>query len=318
MPGRTKTKDDLDSPWKEALDHFLAPFLTLCFPQVHEDIAWERGYKALDKEFQQITRGSEIGKRLADKLFQVYLRDGEECWLLIHIEVQGGYDKDFAQRMFVYNYRAFDLYNRPVVSLAVLCDEQPGWRPHLFEYGRWGCTTGIRFLVAKLLDYAPQAKALEQSSNPFAAVVLAQLKVIETNRDPAARKLWKLRLAKRLFERKWSIEEVRKLFHVLSWMLVLPPELEKEFLEEMYRYEEEKHMPYLSSFEQTAHEKGRTEGLREGLLEGIELDLATKFGRKATKLLSKIREITDVETLRDLTRRIKTAKSVEEISKRIE
>ena len=32
----------------------------------------------------------------------------------------GEHDPDFAKRMYVYNYRLFDRYDRPVVSLAVL------------------------------------------------------------------------------------------------------------------------------------------------------------------------------------------------------
>jgi hypothetical protein len=31
--------------------------------------------------------------------------------------------------MYVYNYRLFDRYDRPVVSLAVLADASPTWRP---------------------------------------------------------------------------------------------------------------------------------------------------------------------------------------------
>ncbi len=40
---------------------------------------------------------------------------------------------------------------RPVVSLAVLCDDQPKWRPHHFQYNIWDCTLGIRFSVVNLL-----------------------------------------------------------------------------------------------------------------------------------------------------------------------
>ena len=35
---------------------------------------------------------------------------------------QGQPESDFAKRMYVYNYRLFDRYDRPVVSLAVLGD----------------------------------------------------------------------------------------------------------------------------------------------------------------------------------------------------
>jgi hypothetical protein len=52
-----------------------------------------------------LKRDAEIGKRLADVLVKVFLKDGSEKWLLIHIEVQGYYEKEFGRRMFIYNYR---------------------------------------------------------------------------------------------------------------------------------------------------------------------------------------------------------------------
>jgi hypothetical protein len=92
--------------------------------------------------------------------------------------------------MFVYNYRAFDRYRRPVVSLAVLCDERPNWRPNEFRYSHWGCTMGLEFPVVKLLDYGDKASSLESDANPFAAVVLAHLKASETRRKPGDRLEW--------------------------------------------------------------------------------------------------------------------------------
>ena len=67
-----KEPDDLDSPWKEMLEHFLESFLALCFPRVHAAIDWARGYRSLDKELQQIARDAAVRKRLADKLFKVW------------------------------------------------------------------------------------------------------------------------------------------------------------------------------------------------------------------------------------------------------
>ena len=43
----------------------------------------------------------------------------------------------------------------------------------------------LEFPVVKLLDYAPQWPALEADPNPFATVVLAHLKTLETRRSPA-------------------------------------------------------------------------------------------------------------------------------------
>src|SRR5438128_7781479 len=161
MARKRKTREDVDSPWKDALQIYLQAFLAFFFPDIHDDIDWARGYEALDKEFQQIIREAETGKLLADKLFKVWLRDGGEQWLLIHVEVQGEYALDFPKRIFDYNAAIWKLYNRAVVSLAVLCDDRPEWRPTDFGYGRWGCWMGLTFRIAKLLAYAENLQTLE-------------------------------------------------------------------------------------------------------------------------------------------------------------
>ena len=111
---------DYDSPWKEALDQWFPLFVAFFFPQTHREIDWSRGYETLDTELQQVVRDAELGRRYADKLVKVWLLDGTEGWLLVHVEVQGQREAGFERRVFVYNYRIFDRYNKPVASLAVL------------------------------------------------------------------------------------------------------------------------------------------------------------------------------------------------------
>ena len=55
---------------------------------------------------------------------RVHTLEGAEAWVLVHIEVQGDEDADFAKRMYIYNYRIFDRYDRRVASLAVLTDDR--------------------------------------------------------------------------------------------------------------------------------------------------------------------------------------------------
>ena len=94
---------DYDSPWKEALDRYFELFMAYFFPAAHADIDWSRGYEMLDKELQKIVPQAEQGRRLVDKLVKVWLRTGEERWILIHIEVQTWKEGDFPKRMYVYN-----------------------------------------------------------------------------------------------------------------------------------------------------------------------------------------------------------------------
>src|SRR5271167_1026707 len=143
---------DFDSPWKDALDRYFEAFLLLLYPGVHAQIDWSRGYESLDKEFQQVVREAEVGRRYVDKLVKVWTKEGVERWVLIHVEVQTTREAEFPQRMYVYNYRVFDRYNKKVASLAVLADNEPNWRPAEYRQEMFGCETGIRFPSVKLLD----------------------------------------------------------------------------------------------------------------------------------------------------------------------
>ena len=197
------------------------------FPMAHADIDWGRGYEMLDKELQPIVRQAKHGRRYVDKLVKVWLKSGEEKWLLIHIEVQAWKEGDFPRRMFVYNHRIFDRYGQEVISLAILIDDDPAWRPSRYEYGRWGFRTGMEFPIVKLLDYAPKYQELEADPNPFAVVVLAHLKALETRRSPADRHAWKVRLVKGLYDRGMDPEDVRRLFDFIDWVMDLPEPLEQ-------------------------------------------------------------------------------------------
>jgi hypothetical protein len=211
----------------------------------------------------------------------------------------------FPKRMYVYNYRIFDRHNREVISLAILADEDANWRPDHFGYGRWGFHTEIRFPVVKLLDYAPHWQALEVDPNPFAVVVLAHLKTLETRHAPADRHTWKLRLVKGLYERGMEAEHVRRLFRFIDWVMDLPPALDKLFWEEIHRYDEEKKMPFMTTPERF--------GRMEGLLKGIEVSLRLKFGPAGNQLVPEIKEINDVAVLEAILDGIETAGSPDEL-----
>jgi len=325
MPTRKRASSDFDTPWKEALEHFLPHFLAFFYPQIKTDIDWSRGFESLDKELHQLVREARIPKGLADKLFKVWLNDGPETWLLIHIEVQGQAQAAFPQRMFVYNVRAFDRYNRAVVSLAVMTDDQPAWREDHFEYGRWGGRTRLDFLPVKLLDFRGQESVLERDQNPFAQVVLAHLEALATRQDPIGRRRYKVQLVKGLYGRGWAAEEVRQLFRLIDWMMDLPPEQAEGFREEISQWEAERGMPYLSSIERWGLEKGLEQGLKQGLKQGLEegrleeiqhsiaTSLQVKFGAPGKRLASKLRKINDLEQLRSLFQAILEAQTLPEI-----
>ncbi len=114
--------DDYDSPWKDAIDHYFPEFMAFCFPDAYVRIDWSKEQVFLDQELHAVVQDAELGKRLVDKLVRVTLQNGDENWIYIHVEVQGTKQVEFAERMFVYNYRLYDRYRRPIASMAVLTD----------------------------------------------------------------------------------------------------------------------------------------------------------------------------------------------------
>jgi hypothetical protein len=225
--------------------------------------------------------------------------------VLIHVEVQTTRDPAFPQRLYVYNYRIFDRYNRPVASLAVLADDDLTWRPSAFHSSLFGYELDIRFPHVKLLDYAAHEAALEASTNPFAKVVLAHLKSRETQDNPADRHAWKLRLVRGLYERGFSAKDVRELFRLIDWLMELPPALNTIFRQDLDKIQEERRMPYVSSGERVY--------LCRGLRRGIESLLKVKFGEEGLKLMPEIREIYEEQQLEAILNALETAASPDEV-----
>ncbi len=308
---------DFDGPWKTAVEVYFKDFMRFFFPKIHEDIQWEREYTFLDKELEKIVRDAKIGKRYSDKLVKVFLKDGQETWLLIHIEIQGYRDKDFPQRMFIYYYRIFDRYDAEVVSLAVLSDDNPEYRPSRYRKSRWGWNLIFEFPIVKVLDYGKDWKALEADQNPFSIVVMAHLKA-RGIRDNEERKAWKIRLIRMLFARGYEREDVFDLFRFIDWLLILPEELEKVFKEELDKIVEEFEMPYFTSIERVAAKDGMQKGEIKATRENIIDILATRFQSLPEGLINRILKLEDQNLLKTLVKKAAVADSVDMFSQNMD
>ena len=249
----TEITANYDETWKEAIGDYFDSFLAFFYPEIYQQIDWTKTPISLDKELEQITASGDSKTRHADKLFQVWLLDNQEVWILIHVEVQSQYDKEFSQRMFIYNYRAFDLYQKPVISLAILGDETKSWRPNSYQYGLGSSQLIFNFSIVKLLDY--QWEELEQSNNIFAIVVMAHLKTKATNSNLSAREQWKWNLARLLYERGYNRKEIVDLYKVIDLMMALSEDLQLSFDQKFANYQEERKMPLVTNIERRAIER---------------------------------------------------------------
>jgi len=296
---------DMDGGWKQIIDDYLEEFFHFFYPRVHAAIDFRQTCQSLDKELAKIMVGAEVGDREVDKLLQVHWHDGGDELVLVHVEVQAQNEVDFAQRMCVYNCRIWERYRRPVVSLALLVDGDPQFRPDRYTRERVGCRLEFRYPVVKLLDYkSPEELAADPS--PFAVASQVQLSKLQAGSDVQRRFEFKLALARQLYRRGYDREDVLKLFRFMDYVLTLPTELSRQFNGELEKIEEKLNMPYVTSIERNALargiEQGRHEGQQEGMLHGVRdllrQTLEVRFGKLPELLLHKIEQCQDVAALR--------------------
>jgi hypothetical protein len=305
----SEVRADYDGAWKEGVEQYFEAFLAFFFPEIQAEIDWERGYDFLDQELQQLIRESEIGKQFVDKLIKVWLKDGKETWLLIHLEIQSQVDPNFPKRMFSYHYRIFDRYNQEVVSLAILGDNQANWRPQEYSYGRWGCRLSLQFPIVKLLDYESRWSELEQSDSPFAVLVMAHLRTQATTQDLAGRLQWKLSLIKRMYELGYSRDKIQQIFRLLDRLMTLPPELDLNFKTELDRFEAEQEMTYMTSIERI----GRAQAIQESIAEVLE----ARFNQVPPGLIEQVNKIYELDKLKQLLRRASITESISEFGQQL-
>lgn len=323
MSTEEPNNNEYDSPWKAIIERFFPDFMYFFFPKIFQEIYWEKGYEFLETELKKITRDAEIGKRIADKLVKISLNDGTEAWVYIHIEIQGYLDVHFESRMFIYNRRIREKYNKEVVSLAILCDDNPSYRPHEYTESRWGCDLKFSFPIVKLIDYGNNWDRLEQNDNVFAVVVMVHLKSIEVKQNDQ-KKLWKMKLVRSLYKREWDRAIIIELLAFIDWVIALPKDMEKEFLYELQQFEQEQKMQYVTSYEKIWIEKGMEQGVQQGVQQGMqqgmqqgEAVLLLHLMKKKFGILSKDMEIrieqADSKQLLAWSENVLTANTVDEV-----
>jgi len=216
--------------------------------------------------------------------------------------------------MYCYNYRLYDRHHKPVISLAVLADSNPHWRPNNFSYNIGGCQVSLEFPVVKLLDYESDWETLEETTNPFGIIVMAHLKTRATHKNPASRLNWKLSLVRRLYEGGYNRSDVVKLFRFIDWIMFLPPELARGFKAEVRNYEEVRKVRYVTSIERLAREEGIIEKGREDTLE----ILSTRFGSVPNSMIEVINGIEEQSVLNTLFKRAITIGNLGEFQQLLE
>ena len=73
------TKDKL---WKGIIEDCFEDFFRFFYPKWADEVDFSKGVEFLDKELDQLMPEAASSKRYVDKLVKIYLKSGEQQWIL--------------------------------------------------------------------------------------------------------------------------------------------------------------------------------------------------------------------------------------------
>jgi hypothetical protein len=300
------------------------------FPGLASLIDWSVTPVFLDTELQKILPDSAAGLLRVDKLIRARRMDGSPELFLIHVEVQSQRDDDLPRRMFRYFSRILDHFDQPPVSLAILADPSPFWRPGPYEFRYAGASLVFHCNTCKLaeLDLEP----LIAAGNPVARVIQAHRVAQRTSGDPKTRRSGKLGMVRQLLESGMDDSEIREVMRAVHWLLALPDEEELGFREDVKQMEANMQIKERSPYERIVWNEGLEAGLEQGLEQGLARGRAegrltaaremllemvqARFGPCKETFRVRIEAIQDESSLSQLARLVLTVSSPAELETR--
>ena len=252
-----------DILWKVIMEEVFDDLLRFIMPDADQEYNMERGFEFLEKELAEMypEPEKEPDTRFADKLIKVFNRQGEEDWILVHIEVQGDTSKrmEFTERMFRYFYRILDKHRKPVSAVAIFTGLDGKKMPDRYTYQYRRTRVLYEYHTLSILDFTDEE--LKESNNPFALVVLAAKTALLEEKIPEQELLErKLLIAKELLRRGYTERKVRAIMVFLkSYVLFEDPEMNRIFTEQVRSYDKNNIMGTIEYVRMEAKEEGRME-----------------------------------------------------------
>jgi predicted transposase/invertase (TIGR01784 family) len=200
-----------------------------------------------------------------DKLVKLYLKDGCAKCILIHIEIQGYNDKDFAKRMFTYYYRILDKYQMDITAIAIFTDSNRSYQPCRYESECYETSAIYKYRTYKILAHSEEE--LEKLKNPFALVILSARKIILSGKDITAKLALRYEILRRMLKSGYSRRKIIHMFEFIERAVQLPEEYEEELKNHLINDKEIGIMAeeyIMGSFSRMNYNKGLREGEKRG------------------------------------------------------
>lgn len=148
----TQQRDHL---WKTAFHLWIEDFVKFFFPDKYDEVDWTKKVVFLDKELNSLQIDSRPKDRIADVLVMLHLKSGKRLFLLLHIEIQGYFDNEYAYRVHQMSYRIEDKFEANPVMLTILTDDDPNFHPKEYYEETWGSGHRTFFNSYKVMKNPP-------------------------------------------------------------------------------------------------------------------------------------------------------------------
>ncbi|MBQ7578493.1 MAG: hypothetical protein IJT21_09535 [Synergistaceae bacterium] len=266
---------DYDELWKDFIADFWQEILKKFIPSLYKKADLNREPEFLDKELHDILASfndndSKTPKRYVDKLLKIFLKNGGEEWVLLHIEIQGKGGENFSLRMFRYYCLLFIHYGKNPTALAILTAGRPKREgdPGIYKVDLFGTSIEYKYNIVKA--YALSDEEL-LSGDSLVDLFIYSVKIAAKYRKSDKSKVgYMKKIAKLLSDRGLDKEKRRGFIMYLERVMSLSDiQYRLEFREYVDTLFEERRngVRYKGELE-LAWDAGKEEGLKAGKEEG--------------------------------------------------
>lgn len=265
-------QDDL---WKKVIADLFEDFLLFFLPEFHSEVDFSKPIDFLQQELFKEIIDERKGRKMADQIAKVQLKNGEEQWVLVHTEVQTNDSEDFPQRMFQYYYRIFDRYDKKIVAIA-LFTRPSKISTNTYNYLYFGTELSYTFNKYVIADF--DEEELKNSPKLFSKALLASIYMNRSNKKMSLRSNYKRALLREV----WSLKNINRkemsaLLYFVDYLLRLPKEMSEKLQQEMRTEIRKEDAIMLESYKEDLPptlagilEMERREGIELGIERGIE------------------------------------------------
>jgi len=270
-----------DEAFKKLLQTFFAEFIALFFPEL-DKLLDNSDARLLMQELLVDVVGRQ--KRNLDLLVETKIKS-LDAFILVHLEPQSRRQRDFAERMFIYFSRIFEIYRKKykiMIPIAIFSANRAGEEPDTLEMSVPGHAI-LHFQFYKVELGRQNWRRFITSDNPVAAALLAKMGY--NKKEEREVRAAYLRMILRL---RRSLDDARLALIMSFADLYFKPDMKRdeEILREIqseFPEEGANIMELMPTWMRMGYEKGMEEGVEEGMKEGM------KEGKKeiVQKLLRK-------------------------------